>query len=783
MKKLTLSLLLLLASHTAEARDWYFSSSTGNNSNSCTIGSPCLDFNNKGLDASGALSAGDFVYFKRGDEWNGSLAEVVSDSAGTGSAGVPTNPITFDAYGSGDAPLFNGSGVPTTTWTLHSGEIWKKTLASSATVMVVGVDKETALGVWWGSNTTVPRGHFQDNYANPATIYVRLWDGSDPNGHDMYVPTAVPHGDGNRGMIRTTKNAHYNIFKNLKVIYANSGGIESSSTGSQFYNIEVMGAAKDGARSWSFSNASYLERGEYTRFVDCTVTYSAANGSGNGQAFTLSAAYSHIIRGTAYNNFMAGMDILYNPSVNYDVKECTIVLSEAYNNGIWEGYPSFDPNMYVDGAHDVVVHSSKFYKGGVGSGNAGAARSSIAIGSEHPTTAPTYNIDFINLLAYGSHWEAHAFGEICYGSVTECPSDGSTKPRNLDNINFIGCTLAAISDSSTDFDITFQTDDLSANADAFTMKNCILIGQSGDAINPYMPAATGTNLDRFDFDNNIYWRRDDGTTIFVTSGTSRTLSGWQSVSGEDASSLNTNPRILTDSDTAMDAHLWHTATGQASNSPGINAGVAHGWTPPAWVPDDIADLMPTEAEGSTRTDDVLDTGAIDIGYHYSVPPPVGPGSITSATVIPASYISSAAGNLVIDGEGDHDWPVDGTLIISFGTDAGSWTFSSGGATAASFTSGGSGSLSVATGSNSITLTRSAGSIITAGTAWEITLTNIQNPSGTGPTNFFGLNIRDSLDADIDINLVVPSVTIIPNPGETPHFSCTSTFTGKGFTIQ
>ena len=727
------------------------------------------------------MSAGDNVYFKRGDEWNGSLAEVVSDSSGTGSAGIPTNPITFDAYGSGVAPLFNGSGSPTTTWTLHTGEIWKKTLGAQATVMTVGVDKTTALGVWWDSNTTIPRGHFQDNYANPSTIYVRLADGSDPNGHDIYVPTYVTHGDGNRGLIRTTKNAHYNIFKNLKVIYANSGGIESSSTGSQFYNIEVMGSAKDGARAWSFSNASYLERGEYTRFTDVTVTYSAANGSGSGQAITLSAAYSHCIRCIAHDNFMAGIDILYNPSVNYEVKECSVTYSTAYNNGLWQGFPSYDPNFYIDGANTVVVHSNKFYKGGVGSGAAGNARSSTAIGSEHPTTAPTHHIDFVNNLIYGVHWEGHAFGEICYGSTSECPPDGSTKPRNLASINFYNNTISAISDSSTDFDIVFNMDDVSATADTIKFKNNIFLGQSGHGINPYMPAASGSNLDRFDFDYNIYYVRGGSTTIYQTSGTSQTLSSWRTASGEDASSQYIDPKIITDSDTAMDAHLWHTATGQASNSPAVDAGTATGWTPPSWLPDDIEASISGTALGSTRTDDVLDTGTIDIGYHYSVPPPVGPGAITSTSVVPASLVVSTSNSVVISGTGDHDLSSNGKVLATFPTDLGSWTFNSGGTTTASYSSGGSGSLSVGIVSNVVTLTRSGGSTITAGTAWSITLTNVQNPSSTGSTNFFGINTRDSLDADVDTNMIVPAVIIVPVPGPTPHFSCKG-FIGKGFTI-
>ena len=62
------------------------------------------------------FAAGDSVLFKRGGVWQESLAPPSSGTSG--------NPISFDAYGTGDAPTITGAlNLGSTSWTLDSGNI------------------------------------------------------------------------------------------------------------------------------------------------------------------------------------------------------------------------------------------------------------------------------------------------------------------------------------------------------------------------------------------------------------------------------------------------------------------------------------------------------------------------------------------------------------------------------------------------------------------------------------------------------------------------------------
>lgn len=78
------------------------------------------------------FSPGDSVGFKRGDEFEGTL--VVSNSGTSG------NPITYGAYGIGDKPKIYGSEV-ITGWTLHSGSIYKATVATEVVNLFVNDER------------------------------------------------------------------------------------------------------------------------------------------------------------------------------------------------------------------------------------------------------------------------------------------------------------------------------------------------------------------------------------------------------------------------------------------------------------------------------------------------------------------------------------------------------------------------------------------------------------------------------------------------------------------
>lgn len=81
---------------------------------------------------SGSFNPGDVIYLKRGDVWN---EQLIPPSSGTSA-----NPIMFDAYGTGPAPVIT-AGVTITGWQYVSGNVWK----STASGLVTGVGAATTV--------------------------------------------------------------------------------------------------------------------------------------------------------------------------------------------------------------------------------------------------------------------------------------------------------------------------------------------------------------------------------------------------------------------------------------------------------------------------------------------------------------------------------------------------------------------------------------------------------------------------------------------------------------
>jgi hypothetical protein len=117
-----------------------------------------------------ALVAGDAVLFKRGEVWRENLVVPSSGAAG--------NPIRFDAYGDGPAPLLTEYlDLPASSWSVDAGNVWKAAAASSAMNWVL-------FGTVWGTKQTAKANLATDRdwffaagilyvYApqNPATYY------------------------------------------------------------------------------------------------------------------------------------------------------------------------------------------------------------------------------------------------------------------------------------------------------------------------------------------------------------------------------------------------------------------------------------------------------------------------------------------------------------------------------------------------------------------------------------------------------------------------------------
>ena len=135
------------------------------------------------------FAAGDSVLFKRGEVWRESLVPPSSGASG--------NPIILDAYGTGEAPTLTGAlDLPSTAWTLDSGNIWKATVTASSLNYV-------AFGGMYGQKHTTsktectsPRDFFllsntlyvySPGATNPATYYGSVTAMLLTNGQMLYI--------------------------------------------------------------------------------------------------------------------------------------------------------------------------------------------------------------------------------------------------------------------------------------------------------------------------------------------------------------------------------------------------------------------------------------------------------------------------------------------------------------------------------------------------------------------------------------------------------------------
>ena len=138
MRRLSFLLCIAFVSVCANATSYYVSASSGSDGNPGTQAQPFQTLAKvNGL----TLYAGDSVYLKRGDTWNEPL---IPPSSGTNGS-----PITFDAYGSGPAPVITAAspiGFVSGSWTFVSGNTWKAQILTNlpvagATVNVVQFGK------------------------------------------------------------------------------------------------------------------------------------------------------------------------------------------------------------------------------------------------------------------------------------------------------------------------------------------------------------------------------------------------------------------------------------------------------------------------------------------------------------------------------------------------------------------------------------------------------------------------------------------------------------------
>ncbi|MFH1931761.1 MAG: right-handed parallel beta-helix repeat-containing protein [Pseudomonadota bacterium] len=147
------------------AATYYVNASNGNNNNDGL--SPSTAWKTIAKVNSSNFQPGDYILFKRGEIWREQL--IVRSSGNSG------NPISFEAYGSGDKPVINGTDL-ISGWISLQPNVWKATYSKQPIqVFFDGVrgKKESSIStlnsenVWyWESNIL-----YVYNTSGPPTLY------------------------------------------------------------------------------------------------------------------------------------------------------------------------------------------------------------------------------------------------------------------------------------------------------------------------------------------------------------------------------------------------------------------------------------------------------------------------------------------------------------------------------------------------------------------------------------------------------------------------------------
>ncbi len=245
--KIVFGCVALLASGLGSATTYYVSSSGGNDGNPGTQAQPFQTLAKvNGL----SLNPGDAVYFKRGDTWN---EQLIPPSPGT-----MVSPITFDAYGTGAAPVFTPMiSLGGASWTHNSGNIYTTTVSTGISSPQVN---DLQLGNVWGRKRAANPGCTSagviQGYGDFCVVYPTLYLYS-PNGtppSTYYNSINVVIGQSVGLAVISVVNKSWLVFQHIKIQNFEFMGVSVSGSSDNlvFANMESDGMVPYGTTPHGF---------------------------------------------------------------------------------------------------------------------------------------------------------------------------------------------------------------------------------------------------------------------------------------------------------------------------------------------------------------------------------------------------------------------------------------------------------------------------------------------------------------------------------------------------
>lgn len=241
------ALVAIVSATAAFGSTYYVSSSSGSDANPGTQAQPFQTIAKvNGL----SLAPGDSVLFKRGDTWNEQLIPAASGASGS--------PTTFDAYGSGAAPVLtpviNLAGA---TWTHNSGNIYTTTLSTAIASPQIN---DLQLGSVWGRKRTANPGctssgvilGYGDFCVVYPTLYVYSPNGTSPSIYYSSITAVVGQPSGLA--VISIVSQSWLVFQHIKIQMFDYMGVSVSGTSDNliFANMESDGMVPYGTTPHGF---------------------------------------------------------------------------------------------------------------------------------------------------------------------------------------------------------------------------------------------------------------------------------------------------------------------------------------------------------------------------------------------------------------------------------------------------------------------------------------------------------------------------------------------------
>ena len=471
-----------------------------------------------------SFSVGDSILFKKGETWREQLTPPSSGSAGS--------PITFGAYGTGNAPIISGSNL-VSGWTVYSGNVYQATLTTKPWVVTfdrtMGI-KETALG-------------------NVNAAYEWFWTGNvlyiysasgDPD--TVYTSPGMEAGQRNWGIF--INNVDYITVSNLHVYGTNDSAICSQYE--DHLSVDGVTVKFVGPTYYGSAAVDFHEGSTNASITNSTIQYTQTDGVWSKSANFVATGnnISHIDGPGAdgIQTFNANSITITNNTIDMSdsvtsAKFCITAAggtgSHIISGNTLTGCP--ESGIFTVTVSDIVI-SRNLIRNVQGSGYG------ISIGNEAATNNTTIQYNVI----YG-----------CYVGIMK------NSTYEAKNLNIYNNTIYGI--ATTGRGISLGLSPISGKV----KNNIVYSGGTCDGCGVNLGGSSIIGGETFEMDYNIFYPERTNFIRAMNWSTYSTLAAWASATGYDTHSNKDDPQFV--STVTPDFSLQ-------SSSPAINAGSSVGLT-------------------------------------------------------------------------------------------------------------------------------------------------------------------------------------------------------------